>query len=199
MKMVNERLMKQIQFITEIDKLKRIFRQNVVINTDRNENDAEHSWHLAIMAMLLSEYSEDQGIDTLRVVKMVIIHDLVEIDAGDTFCYDEKGYEDKEEREQKAAKRLFSILPPDQAQEIMGLWREFEELHTPEARFAACMDRMQPLILNYNTNGHTWQKPGVTSAKVLKRNELLEKNAPELWEFAKEIIEDSIKKGYLQP
>lgn len=196
--MKNEKLMKQIQFITEIDKLKQIFRQNVVIDTTRNENDAEHSWHLAIMAILLSEYSEEKNIDVLKVVKMVIIHDLVEIDAGDTFCYDEKGYEDKEEREQQAANRLFNVLPSDQAKEIFDLWREFEALSTPEARFAACMDRLQPLILNYNTNGHTWKKPGVTSEKVLKRNRLLEENAPGLWEYAKEIIEDSIRKGYLQ-
>ncbi|MCR4437042.1 MAG: HD domain-containing protein [Clostridiales bacterium] len=196
--MDNERLLKQIQFIVEIDKLKQVFRQNVVIGTARNENDAEHSWHLAVMAVLLSEYSAEKNMDVLKVVKMALIHDLVEIDAGDTFCYDEKGYEDKEEREQKAAQRLFSILPSDQAQEIWDLWREFEALNTPEARFAACLDRLQPLILNYNTNGHTWQKPGVTSEKVLKRTGLLEENAPELWKYAKEVIEDSIKKGYLK-
>lgn len=196
--MDNERLLKQIEFIVEIDKLKQIFRQNVVIGTNRNENDAEHSWHLAVMAVLLSEYAADKDIDILHVIKMVLIHDLVEIDAGDTFCYDEKGYLDKAEREQKAANRLFNILPSDQAEEIMALWREFEELKTHEARFAACMDRMQPLILNYNTKGHTWQKPGVNSEKVFKRNELLRENAPALWDFAKEIIEDSIKKGYLK-
>lgn len=197
--MSSERLLKQIEFITEIDKLKNIFRQNVVIGTKRNENDAEHSWHLAIMAVLLSEYSADKNIDTLKVIKLVLIHDLVEIDAGDTFCYDEKGYLDKNEREQKAADRLFSILPQDQAKEIFDLWREFEEVNTPEARFAACLDRFQPLILNHNTNGHTWQKPGVTSAKVFKRNGLLEENAPELWVYFNEVIEDSIKKGYLKP
>lgn len=196
--MENQRLMKQIRFIVEIDKLKQVLRQNVVIGTNRNENDAEHSWHLAVMAILLSEYFADKDIDVLKVLKMVLIHDLVEIDAGDTFCYDEKGYEDKEEREQKAANRLFSILPSEQAQEIRDIWNEFEKLNTAESRFAACLDRLQPLILNYNTKGHTWQKPGVTSAKVLKRNELLEKNAPELWKLANEIIEDSIKKGYLQ-
>jgi len=196
--MINERLLKQIGFIVEIDKLKQIFRQNVVIGTVRNENDAEHSWHLALMAILLSEYSKDKDIDILRVIKMVLIHDLVEIDAGDTFCYDEKGYEDKAEREKKAAQRLFNILPSDQAMEIWDLWREFEELETPESVYAACMDRLQPLLLNYNTNGHTWQKPGVTSEKVLKRNELLEKNAPELWKFVKEVIEDSIGKGILK-
>ena len=144
--MVNARLEKQIQFIKEIDKLKQIFRQNIVIGTERNENDAEHSWHLAMMVILFSEYSTDKDIDILKVVKMVLIHDLVEIDAGDTFCYDEKGYEDKEEREQKAAQKLFSLLPSDQAKEILDLWNEFEQLNTPESRFAAGIDRFQPLI-----------------------------------------------------
>lgn len=195
--MDNERLLKQIEFIIEIDKAKRIFRQNVVIGTERNEDDAEHMWHLAVMALLLSEYSKDD-VDILQVIKMVLIHDLVEIDAGDTFCYDEKGYLDKGEREQKAADRLFNILPSDQAEEIMKLWREFEGLKTPESRFASCLDRLQPLILNYNTNGHTWKKPGVTSEKVLKRNELLKENTPKLWDYAKEIIESSIKKGILK-
>jgi putative hydrolase of HD superfamily len=193
----NERLLKQIQFIVEIDKVKQIFRQNVVIGTSRNENDAEHSWHLAVMAILLSEYAADE-VDVLRVVKMVLIHDLVEIDAGDTFCYDEKAHEDKEEREKKAAERLFNILPEDQVKEIWELWREFEELKTPEARFAACLDRLQPLILNYNTKGHTWSKPGVVSAKVLKRNEPLKETTPLLWEYVKEVIEDCIQKGYLK-
>lgn len=196
--MVNARLEQQIQFIKEIDKLKQIFRQNIVIGTERNENDAEHSWHLAMMAILFSEYSTDKNIDILKVVKMVLIHDLVEIDAGDTFCYDEKGYEDKDEREQKAAQKLFSLLPSDQAKDIWDLWNEFEQLNTPESRFAAGIDRFQPLILNYNTSGHTWQKPGITSAKVLKRNELLEENAPLLWEYAKAMVENSIQKGFLQ-
>lgn len=196
--MDNLRLMKQIEFITEIDKLKQVFRQNVVIGTNRKENDAEHSWHLAIMAILLSEYSCDRNIDMLKVVKMLLIHDLVEIDAGDTFCYDEKGYEDKEDREKKAAEKLFNVLPYDQAQEVWSLWREFEELNTPEARFAACLDRFQPLILNHNTNGHTWQKPGVTSQKVLKRNELLKENAPELWNYVEKVVKESITKGYLK-
>ncbi len=194
-----ERLMKQIRFIEEIDKMKQIFRKNIVIGTERNENDAEHSWHLAMMAILLAEYSADQDVDLLKVVKMVLIHDIVEIDAGDTFCYDQEGYKDKEEREKNAAKRIFNILPSDQAQEIWDLWQEFEGLNTSEARFAACLDRFQPLILNYNTNGHTWQIPGVTKDNVLQRNSLLKENAPELWEFAKELIEDSVRKGLLKP
>lgn len=197
--MNNERLMKQIRFITEIDKMKQVFRQNVVIGTQRNENDAEHSWHMAVMAILLSEYSGAAQTDMLKVLKLCLVHDLVEIYAGDTFCYDEKGYEDKADREIKAAKSLFNILQEDQAEEMWRLWREFEELETPEARFAACLDRLQPLLLNYNTNGHTWQKPGVTSGKVYKRNEMLKVNAPDLWELVDDIIKDSIEKGYLRP
>lgn len=196
--MISDRLFKQMEFIKEIDKLKQIFRQNVVIGASKNENDAEHSWHIAVMAVILSEYAAEKNTDICKVIKLALIHDLVEIYAGDTFCYDEKGYQDKHDREQKAAEKLFNILPEDQAKEIYDLWLEFENTETPEARFAACIDRFQPLILNYNTKGHTWQKPGVTSDKVFKRNELLIDNAPELWEYAKYIIEDSIKKGILK-
>lgn len=196
--MSNERFKKQLDFILEIDKLKQIYRQNLVTGTIRNENDAEHSWHLAMMAILLSEYAAEQGVDVLHVVKMVLIHDLVEIDAGDTFAYDEKGYEDKAEREQKAADRLFNILPTDQAEEMMELWREFEEMETPEAGFAASLDRFQPLLLNYNTNGHTWKKPGVSSEKVFKRIEPARTQAPQIWEYATDLIETSIEKGMLK-
>lgn len=194
----NERLLKQIEFIVEIDKAKQIFRQNVVIGTTRNENDAEHSWHLAVMAILLSEHSVAEEIDIFKVIKMVLIHDLVEIYAGDTFCYDEKANEDKQQREELAAEKLFSILPSDQTKEMWDLWSEFEDKKTPEACFAACLDRLQPLILNYNTEGHTWKNPGVNSTKVLKRNEPLKQNTPSLWEYVNEIIEDSIEKGYLK-
>ena len=195
---MDDRLKRQIEFITEIDQLKSIYRQSLVIGAKRNENDAEHSWHLAMMAMLTYEYAAEKDIDLLKVIKLVLVHDLVEIDAGDTFCYDEKGYEDKAEREQKAADRLFNILPEDQAKEIMDLWREFEDITTPEARFASCLDRLEPLILNYNTEGHTWRKPGVTSEKVRKRIGMLKDYAPQLWDYANDIIADSIQKGYLK-
>lgn len=195
----NERLLKQIEFIVEIDKTKQIFRQNVVTGTERNENDAEHSWHMAVMAILLSEYSAMKDIDSLKVIKLALVHDLVEIYAGDTYCYDEKGYEDKPEREKKSADRLFGMLPADQAKEFYDMWREFEEMASPEARFAACLDRIQPLLLNYCTKGHTWQRPEANSEKVFKRNAMLKENMPELWELAQNIINDSIKKGYLKP
>lgn len=196
--MDSERLVKQIEFIVEIDKLKRVFRQNVVIGTKQQENDAEHSWHLAVMAIILSEYSSTKELNILRVLKMLLIHDLVEIHAGDTFCYDVQGNADKLDREIKAANKLFNILPTDQAQEMMDLWQEFETMATPEACFAASLDRLQPLLLNYHTNGHTWKKPGITSERVLQRNKVIENNAPQLWEYVKEVIKDCIQKGYLK-
>jgi putative hydrolase of HD superfamily len=196
--LVMERLSKQLDFIVEVDKLKKVYRQNVVIGTQRQENDAEHSWHLALMALLLSEYARDKDLDLFRVVKMVLIHDLVEIDAGDTFCYDEAAHEDKEERELAAAERIFNLLPEDQAQEMWELWREFEEGKTPEARFANSLDRFQPLLLNHHTRAHTWTKPGVTREKVLQRNGLIAENAPALWEYAQKVIDQAWEEGYLR-
>ncbi len=192
------RLEKQVEFIKEIDKLKYIFRQSALISDGRKENSAEHSWHVGVMAMLLTEYVEHENVDLLKVIKMIMIHDLVEIDAGDTFAYDEKGYEDKEERETKAAERIFNLLPSDQAEEIWQLWREFEEGSTPEALYAASLDRLQPLLLNYYTEGHTWKIPGVTSDKVYERMEPIRKSTPLLWDYVSGLIEDSIKKGYLK-
>ncbi|AGA69653.1 putative HD superfamily hydrolase [Desulfitobacterium dichloroeliminans LMG P-21439] len=197
--MISERMEKQIQFIVTIDELKNITRQSVTIRDRRHENDAEHSWHLAMMAMILSEYAEDKNVDIFRVIKMVLIHDLVEIYAGDTYCYDEKGYEDKDEREQEAANRLFNMLPEDQAQKMMALWREFEEMETEEAAYAATLDRFQPLLLNYNTDGHTWQRPGITSAKVLKRTAVAKARVPQLYEYIERLIQSSIERGFLKP
>ncbi|WHH61211.1 HD domain-containing protein [Petroclostridium sp. X23] len=196
--MIDERLKKQIEFIVEIDKLKHIFRQTILMNKSRNENDAEHSWHLAVMAILLSEYAAEKNIDVQRVVKMVLIHDLVEIDAGDTFCYDEKGNEDKACREQKAADRIFNMLPSDQAKEIRDLWDEFEERISPEARFAAALDRLQPLIHNYNTDGHTWTKHNISSDMIIARNQPIEEGAPALWEYAKKMIREYVDKGVIK-
>jgi putative hydrolase of HD superfamily len=159
--MDDDRLKKQIAFIEEIDGLKKICRKTLLMDGTRCENDAEHSWHLAVMAMLLCEYSA-QHIDLLRVMKMVLIHDIVEIDAGDTYCYDCEGNVDKREREEKAAERLFSILPADQAAELRALWEEFEECKTPEARFAASLDRFQPLLHNYRTQGRSWKEHRIT-------------------------------------
>jgi putative hydrolases of HD superfamily len=193
-----KRLERQIQFIVEIDKLKDVFRQTLLMHGKRYENDAEHSWHLAVMAVLLSEYSLVQNLDIARVLKMALVHDLVEIDAGDTFCYDDKAAQSKDAREAKAAGRIFSILPSDQAAEVRALWEEFEARKTPEARFAAALDRLQPLLHNYNTQGAAWKKHGVTSEKVLARNKHIVDGAPVLWEYAENLIHDAVRKGYLR-
>jgi putative hydrolase of HD superfamily len=194
--MDDDRLKKQIAFIEEIDGLKKICRKTLLMDGTRCENDAEHSWHLAVMAMLLCEYSA-QHIDLLRVMKMVLIHDIVEIDAGDTYCYDCEGNVDKREREEKAAERLFSILPADQAAELRALWEEFEECKTPEARFAASLDRFQPLLHNYRTQGRSWKEHRITKDMVLDRNSLISKGAPQLWGYVGKILEDSVKRKYL--
>ncbi|NMA67235.1 MAG: HD domain-containing protein [Clostridiaceae bacterium] len=196
--MINERLKKQIEFICETDKLKNIFRRSKIHDGSRRENDAEHSWHLALMAMLLFEYSKDPDIDLLKVMKMCIIHDIIEIDAGDTFCYDMKANLDKVEREQKAADRIFSILPEDQSKELRALWEEFDAMQTPEAKFAASLDRVQPVLLNYLNKGGTWQEHGITKEQVINRNKHIKNGAPELWDFISKLIEESIEKGYLK-
>jgi putative hydrolase of HD superfamily len=192
----NNRLKQQIEFIIEIDKLKQVFRQSILMDGTRRENDAEHSWHLAIMGILLGEYSQED-LDLWRVVKMLLIHDIVEIDAGDTYCYEGTPYADKLEREKKAADRLFNILPPDQKEDFQRLWEEFEKRSTPEARFAAALDRLQPLLHNYKTKGESWKKHGVTSDQVIERNKSILEASKTLWDFAETIINDSIKKGYL--
>jgi len=192
-----ERLARQIDFLREIDKIKGVFRQTWLLDGSRKENDAEHSWHLATMAMLLAEYAAEPGIDLARVVRMVLVHDLVEIDAGDTFAYDEVGERDKAAREQAAADRIFAILPPDQAAEVRALWDEFEARRTGEARFAAALDRLQPLLHNYCTQGAAWREHGVTAGQVLARNRHMAEGAPKLWRYAERLIHNAVRKGYL--
>jgi putative hydrolase of HD superfamily len=193
-----ERLARQLRFIVEIDKLKDVCRQTLLMNGKRYENDAEHSWHLAVMAVLLFEHSADKNIDLSRVLKMLLIHDLVEIDAGDTFCYDDTAAQTKESREKNAADRIFNLLPSDQASDTRALWEEFEARRTPEAKYAAALDRLQPLLHNYNTQGAAWQKHGVTSDKVIARNKHIADGAPALWEYAENLIRDAVQKGYLR-
>ena len=193
----NEHLQQQISFLTEIDELKQIFRETVLIKDLRKENDAEHSWHLAMMAILLSEYSNDTNIDVLRTVKMVLIHDIVEIDAGDTFCYDAHDRTQKTVKEREAANRIFGLLPETQANEFKLLWEEFELMETTEACFAAAVDRLQPLLLNFNTRGHAWLKHGVRRSQVIERNEHIAKGSSVLWEFARWLIDESVRRGYL--
>lgn len=194
---VTERLESQLRFIVEIDKIKNIYRQTLLISGDRNENDAEHSWHLAMMALLLSEYANDSNIDLARVIKMVLVHDIVEIDAGDTFCYDEEAAKDKSERETRAADRIFGILPDDQMEELRELWEEFEAMDTPESRFAAALDRLQPLLHNYHTQGAAWQKHGIKIEQVLSRNRHIADGSELLWKYSERLIQESLDKGYL--
>jgi len=169
----NTRLGKQIRFLVEADKLKGVFRQSRLIEEDRKENDAEHSWHIAMAVFLFSEYAQDQNIDWYRVIKMLLVHDLVEIDAGDTYCYDDKGRQDQAQREAIAADRIFGLLPADQATEFRALWDEYEERESPESRFANALDRVQPFLHNYFTNGQTCQANNINSHQVHERKDPL--------------------------
>lgn len=194
--MNSRRLNKQVDFLVEIDKLKNIYRRSFLIDGKKNENSAEHSWHVAMMSILLIDYSEENT-DQLRVLKMLLIHDIVEIDAGDTFCYDETAALDKESREKSAADRLFNILPPDQAVELRELWNEFEAGITPEAKFASALDRLMPILHNYFTEGKGWKKHGIKKHQVISRNRDIRKGSDVLWKYARSIIDESVKLGYL--
>lgn len=196
--MAVERLDEQMAFILEVEGLKQIFRQTLLPGDKRAENDAEHSWHLSLMAILLTEHARAPDLDLLHVLKMLLIHDIVEIDAGDTFAYDEAGHEDKEEREKAAAARLFNLLPNEQAQAVRALWDEFEERTTPEAQYAAALDRLQPLLLNFHTEGAAWRRHGVKKAQVIARNEHIAEGAPALWDYARELIDNAVERGYLE-
>jgi len=193
------RLAQQIRFILEVDRLKEIFRQTLVTHSRRHENDAEHSWHLCLMVLVLAEHANDRDLDVLRVLKMLLLHDLVEIDAGDTFAYDEQGRADQHARECRAAERIFGLLPPDQAEEFRSLWDEFEARETPEARFAAAMDRFQPMLLNCATEGAAWRKHGVTSDRVVARNRHIADGAEAVWTHAAEMIRQAVARGHLLP
>ena len=193
----NKKLQKQIEFAIEIDKMKQILRRNLIADGSKREDDAAHSWHLAVMAMLLEEYSAEK-IDVNRVIKIALVHDLVEVYAGDTFAYDSKGYEDKEEREKEAATKLFGMLESEQGSQIRALWDEFEEGETAEAKYANAIDRIQPLLLNYLTDGHTWKMGGVSSAQVYKRMDIIRTATPELWPIVEGVIKNSIEKGILK-
>lgn len=192
----SQRLAQQVAFIAEIDKLKHVQRQTILLDRSRRENDAEHSWHLAMMVLLLAEHS-DQPINSLKVLKMVLIHDLVEIDAGDTYAYDEEAHHDKSMREQAAADRLFSMLPEDQGQEFRALWDEFEERATADARFAGAVDRMQPLLHNCLTEGQTWKMHGVRRGQVIDRCRPIEDGSERLWDYMLNLVDQAVDKGHL--
>lgn len=194
--MEKSKLEQQIEFIIEVDKIKNIFRQSYISDGTRRENDAEHSWHLALMAIILTEYFDPKA-DVLQVIKMVIIHDLVEIYAGDTYLYDVKGNETKAIREQEAADKLFAMLPIDQGKELMDLWHEFEDKITVEAKFAATLDRLQPVLLNYITKGKAWLAHGITKEQVLKRQADILNGPKEIADFLIHLLDDAQQKGYL--
>jgi putative hydrolase of HD superfamily len=197
--MTSARLDQQVRFILEVDQLKEIFRQTINWKSRRAENDAEHSWALCLCAIVLAEYANDPRLDLLRVLKMVIIHDLVEIDAGDTYAYDAARMADQSVREMAAADRIFGMLPPDQTAGFRALWDEFEARATPEARFAHAVDRFQPMLLNWKTEGVTWQSHGVTHDRVLQRMAAVADGAKQLWEKALELADDAVANGHLAP
>lgn len=193
----DDNLQKILSFIVEVDKIKSIMRRTLLIDGSRRENDAEHSWHLAIMAMLLTEYADDKNFTLDKVLKMVIVHDLVEIYAGDTFAFDVKGNLEKEDKEKQAADKLFGQLPSNQGKQLRKLWEEFDEAKTPEARYAAALDRLQPFIHNLCTEGHTWVLGKVTKEQVYKRSGLAMEVLPALKPWMEEQINDAIKKGWI--
>jgi Predicted hydrolases of HD superfamily len=193
----SDKLLKQIEFIKEIDKIKYIQRKTKLFNSDRPENDAEHSWHLALMAMVLSEHA-NQSVDLLKVIKMVLIHDIVEIDAGDTFIYDTEKSHNNTAAERVAAQRIFGILPAEQAEELIALWEEFEAGQTHDAQFARAMDRLEPLLQNSSNNGGTWNEPGVNYEKVYAKKSVIKDGSAVLWEYAEELIDMGVMRGILK-
>lgn len=194
--MNTERLGQQIAFLLEIDKLKTVLRRTYLLDDPRHENSAEHSWHLAMMAMLLAEHANAE-VNLLPVLKMLLVHDVVEIDAGDTFCYDRAGNDSKAAREQAAAQRIFGLLPDDQQDEMHQLWQEFEARQTPEARFAAALDRLMPILHNYHTQGRSWREHGITRIQVQDHNRHMAEGSEALWQYIEALIEEAVGQGYL--
>ncbi|GAA2815880.1 HD domain-containing protein [Saccharopolyspora taberi] len=195
---IPERLRAQWNFLIEVDKLKTVLRQSPLAAVERRENDAEHSWHLALMVPVLAEYA-DEPIDIGRTIQLVVVHDLIEIYAGDTPLYDAEAGRDQEARERAAADRLFPLLPDDQATHFRELWDEFEQRRTPEARFAKAMDRLQPFLLNWMARGGTWQAPGVTADDVRRRKSVIGDASGALWEAASELIAEGERRGWMRP
>ena len=194
---MENRLDLQLRFIIEIDRLKHIMRRTRLFDNSRHENDAEHGWHLAMMAMALAEHS-NKPVDVNKVVRMVLVHDIVEIDAGDTFLYDEAAGLLKEEAERKAAERIFGLLPDDQARELKSLWEEFEARDSAEARFAAAIDRLEPMMQNALTAGYAWKQHNVRRSQVVQKNRpIVEAGSRELWRFAESLIARAVEMGHL--
>lgn len=188
-----------MRFLVEADRLKQVLRRTSIVGNKRLENSAEHSWHVTLMALVLSEHAAVAALDQLKVLKMLIVHDLVEIDAGDTFVYDQAGLEDQEEREEQAAERLFGLLPAESAGELRAVWDEFEAGRSPEAKFARALDRLQPMLLNYTNDGGPWQRHGIRAEQVREVNGCIEDGAPALWRYAEEMIDDALRRELLAP
>ena len=193
----NIRLDQQLRFTAEIDKMTSILRRTMLIDGSRRENDAEHSWHIALMAMIFQEYTAEP-VDISRAVKMCIVHDLIEIYAGDTFAYDIAGNADKAEREAAAADKLFAHLPLEQGDEIRSLWEEFDAMQTPDAKYAACMDRLQPFLHNTLTEGHTWVESGTARPSVEKRMAIIKDFMPEVYKWVEKNLDNAVEKGWLK-
>ena len=191
-----QRLTQQLRFITELDHLKQVLRQTKLFDASRRENSAEHSWHLAVMASVLLEYAPP-GTDLTRVLEMLLLHDVVEIDAGDTFCYDAAANLDKAAREQTAAARIFGLLPEALGIRLHSLWEEFEAGTTTEARFANALDRLQPFLHNYHAQGGTWRVHSVSKTQVLERMRPIERGAPQLWPYVLQLIDDACTQGFI--
>ena len=193
----NIRLDQQLRFTAEIDKMTGVYRRTMLLSKERRENDAEHSWHIAVMALLFKEYCvEEPSIE--RAIKMLVVHDLVEIYAGDTFAYDDKGNEDKEAREAAAAEKLFSQIPPEQGQEIRALWEEFDAMETTDSKYAACLDRLQPFLHNTLTEGFTWVESGTDRTKVEKRMHIIKEFMPEVYSWIDKNLDNAVEKGWLR-
>jgi putative hydrolase of HD superfamily len=192
------RLAAQLEFLLEVDALKRVERRTRIVGGSRLENTAEHSWHLALFALVLAEHS-DEPVDVGRVLAMAVVHDLVEVDAGDTFAYDAAGEAHKPERERLAADRLFGLLPPEQGAQLRALWEEYERGDTPEARFAMAVDRLQPMLLNHADGGRTWREHGISADRVLARNASIGLASASLWEVAQARVADAVAAGLIEP
>ncbi len=192
-----QRLQRQMEFLRELDRLKSVFRRNHLADGSRLENDAEHSWYFAVAAMILAEHAA-AAVDVARVIRMALVHDVVEIDAGDTFIYDESAKQGQAEREARAAARLFGLLPDEQARELLALWREFEEGATPEARYARAIDRIVAVILNYASQGKTWRQHRIPKRQILAINERIAAGSPSLWSYVRELIEEGARRGFIE-
>ena len=190
------RLDQQINFLLEIDKLKKIVRRNLIVDRSRKENTAEHSWHISILSAVLQEYS-NVSVNLQHVLLMLLVHDIVEIDAGDTYAYDTVGYQDKEEREHIAAERIFSLLPENQSEQFKSLWFEFEEMQTPESCFANAADRLMPLLHNYYSGGGIWVENKIRKSQILQRIAPMKKGSTALWEAARHLVDKAVEDGYV--